>query len=54
MDLKKKSNEYEGDKDYWCYLADGYETDYGTITIHDLSMIRDELKDIEKEYKNNN
>lgn len=47
----EKSNEYSGDNDYWCYLIDGYETEYGTGTIHDsLSMIRAELKDIEKKY----
>lgn len=45
----EKSNEYVGDNDYWCYLADGYETEYGTSTIHDsISMIRAELRDIER------
>ncbi len=48
----EKSNEYVGDNDYWCYLADGYETEYGTGTIHDtISMIRAELKDIENKMK---
>lgn len=48
----EKSNEYTGDNDYWCYLADPYETDYDTTTIHDtLSNIRSELRDIEKRYK---
>lgn len=48
----EKSNEYVGDNEYWCYLADGYETEYGTGTIHDtISMIRAELKDIENKLK---
>lgn len=48
----EKSNEYVGDKDYWCYLNEPYETDYGTSTIHDsLDIIEMELKDIAKRYK---
>lgn len=47
----EKSNEYVGDKDYWCYLNDPYETDYNTSTIHDtLDIIEMELKDIAKRY----
>lgn len=47
----EKSDEYIGDKDYWCYLLDPYETSDGTSTIHDsLSMIRAELKSLAQEY----
>ncbi|MBQ2639142.1 MAG: hypothetical protein IJF92_00030 [Bacilli bacterium] len=47
----EKSNEYIGDKDYWCYLAEPYETDYGTTTIHDsLDIIEIELRDIDKRH----
>jgi hypothetical protein len=47
----EKSNEYIGDKDYWCYLNEPYETDYGTVMIHDsVDIIEMELEDIKKRY----
>lgn len=47
----EKSNEYVGDTDYWCYLKEPYETEYGYSMIHDsLEMIEAELNDIAKRY----
>lgn len=49
----EKSNEYVGDKDYWCYLVEPYETDNQEGTIHDtLAFIKSELKSISKKFDN--
>lgn len=47
-----KSDEFNGDLDYWCELADDYETSEGLSTIHDtLKHIEWELEEISKRYK---
>lgn len=50
----EKSNEWVGDNEWWCYLIDGIEVEPGLGTIHDtLSIIRMELKDLERRYGGN-
>lgn len=46
----EKDDEIEGN--YWCYLAEGYETAEGLVTIHGtLEEIEIELKELAKNWK---
>ena len=45
-------SEHDGESNYWVYLNEPYETDYGTASIHDtVSMIEYYLEEIAERYK---